>query len=147
MGARAMKIPRYILHPFLLTLAFGALFLLIRVPAPSAQEWGALNKKEVLNLKGMHQITELTEDGFLVIDAMEDQKMASQWKINDPRFENLTPEKKQKVKDFFIGRFIKINPANTEHVINLPVDLYDAACFSSSVQIQDQAQCPVVLAP
>ena len=137
-----MKIPRYILHPFLLILAFGALFLLIRVPAPSAQELGAFNKKNILDLNGMHQITELTDDGSLLIDAV-----AGSWKINDPRFENLTVEKKQIVKDFFIGRFVKIDPSNTAHVINLPVDLYDAACFSSSVQIQDQAQCPVVLAP
>lgn len=138
-----MKIPKYILHPLLLVAAFGALFLLIRVPAPSAQELGALSKKDILDLNKMHQITELTEEGYLLIDAVE-----GQWKINDPRFENLTPEKKEIVKDFFIGRFVKIDVShNTEHVINLPVDLYDAACFSSSVATRDQAQCPVVLAP
>lgn len=128
-------------------MAFGALFLLIRVPAPSAQELEVFNKKAVLDLNGMYQITELTEDGALLMDAAANHNVAGSWKINDPRFENLTPEKKQIVKDFFIGRFVKIDPSNTEHVINLPVDLYDAACFSSSVKTRDQAQCPLVLAP
>lgn len=147
-----MKIPRYILHPSLLVMAFGVLFLLIRVPTPSAQELGALNKKDILDVNGMHQITELTEEGHLLIDAtpghtVADHKVAGPWKINDPRFENLTPEKKEIVKEFFIGRFIKIDISNTQHVINLPVDLYDAACFGGDVEARAQAQCPVVLAP
>ena len=134
-----MKIPKYILHPTLLIFAAAGIYYMIRVPVPAASQF-ATSKKEILDQSNLHQIVDFTPEGFLVIADISTKKQ-----INDERFKNLPEDKQAGIKDFFVGKFVKITEPKKD-TLDLPIELYDPVCFSSNAeQRKSSVQCPVIL--
>lgn len=134
-----MKIPKYILHPTLLILAALGIYYLIKIPTPSASQ-PIINKKEILDQNNLHQIVDFTADGYLIISEIEKKVL-----INDQRFKNLPNDKLTEVRDFFVGRFVKVQETKITD-LDLPIELYDPLCFGSEAdQRKSFGLCPVIL--
>lgn len=134
-----MKIPKYILHPTLLILAAVGVYFLTKIPTPKASQ-PDLFKKEILDQNNLYQIVDFTSDGYLVMENISAKKQ-----INDDRFKNLPDDKQMEVRDFFVGKFVKVLDVHNDG-LDLPIELYNPLCFSSDAQQREASrQCPVIL--
>lgn len=91
----------------------------------------------------MHQIVDLLPGGYLVIHNLK-KKM----KINHEKFHKMSVKKAALIKEFFIGKFIKVADASQKTEIDLPLELYAPFCFSNNPKYKAMTnQCPIILRP
>jgi hypothetical protein len=143
-----MKIPKYILHPFIL-LCGGALILALvwqRTPLPGDM------KKAVENIPVRHtplparkdllQITDLSNEGRFITPTPE-----RSFQINDSRFQHLTEEQRIRLKSFLRDKLF-MPPANSgQAMLDLPIALYEEVCFTQPLPDSQMQSCPVYLNP
>lgn len=122
------------------------LLYLLWLKTPSASDLGrsfAVDKGEFLKRNGLYQITDILPGGYLVID-----RLNAKFGINHPRFRSLSPKRAEILKQFFVGKFVKIENASAPRFLNLPLELYHPYCFSNDPgQRIATKQCPVLLKP
>lgn len=151
-----MKIPKYITHPLLIILLSTGMFYMLWLNSPSAsdiqqavpqqapQSVQVFDKNTLLKDNSFFQIEDMNQDGSMTIP-----ELSGAWKINDLRFQNLTPEKLEQLKAFFVGKFIKINDTTVANkTIELPVEIYSPLCFANDPNQRAMTnECPILLQP
>lgn len=102
------------------------------------------DKNTLLKDNNFFQIEDMNADGSLLIP-----QLTGSWKINDQRFRNLSKEKLEQLKGFFVGKFIKIADTTVaDKAITLPVEIYSPLCFANDPNHRAQTnECPILLQP
>lgn len=100
-----------------------------------------ISKKDILIENNLYQITEVLDDGKLIIDTL-----AGSWEFLDDRFRNVSTERIEQIRGFLLGKFIKIPFPKINSGIALPAELYNPLCFAADPQQRKLTdQCPVIL--
>lgn len=150
-----MKLPKYITHPLLIVIMSTGLFFMLWIKSPSEAQMpvtksttqtvpqGAQTTKAFLDQSKMHQITDLLPEGYVTLDGV-----TTKIQINNPRFKALTIDQAEKLKDFFLGKFVRVEDTAKQLALDLPLELYEPGCFSSDPNVVNSSkQCPLVLQP
>ena len=156
-----MRIPKYISHPLIIIALSSSLFYMLWLNTPSAADLPAnttetatagappqavkfFDKNTLLKDNNFFQIEDMNADGTLLIP-----QLTGSWTINDQRFRNLSKQKLEQLKGFFVGKFIKIPDTTVaDKSITLPVEIYSPLCFANDPNQRAQTnECPILLQP
>lgn len=150
-----MKIPKHISHPLILLVVLFAVAGVVWLDRPQASDAdnagksangesvSTADKHSFLTQNNLYQISDLLPEGYVVIDELN-----KKWQIAHERFRQLTPDQTNQLKEFFVGRFVKLRDPKTQSTIELPMELYNPVCFSNTEDDRLLSlECPLVLEP
>lgn len=154
----ANKLPKSVTHTSLFLVVAGILMYSMWLSSPSdeviaatqdketkqqeTQNDSVVDKVQMLDQTKMFQIAEVLPKGYLVLEKLSEKRQ-----INHPRFKTLDQKGVEKIQNFFVGKFIHIADQTTVSQIELPLELYDPACFGNTSNQQMTQLCPIVLNP
>ncbi len=155
-----MKIPKQITHTAIIACMSMGLLSLVWLNSPSAaevqtaaqttpvnynQDLNALlapeQKQELIKQNNLHQIEDLLPGGLVLFT-----DVAGSWQLEHDRFKNMTPTQTEKLKEFFLGKFVTLD-GQVENKLSLPMRLYSPVCFANATPEEAANQCPIVLEP
>lgn len=126
-----MTLPKYILHPLVLLLVFGSLFILLRLGSVTMED-----------LKDMHRIVDYNQGQIW----LEGSDMI--FFLDDPRLAARNETSNSELKSYFTGKFVRFSKLPADGRIHLPVELYEGACTGSSAHKTDDSSCqPIIINP
>jgi hypothetical protein len=143
-----MTIPKWILHPTLLITAGGLLmyFFWLSPPTPQTVRTAVANTPVTAAplppKTELRAILDISQNGLVTIDGLE-----APLKIADARFDQLNATQVAAFQNFFSGKLVRKTLVDGKTEIQLPLEVFDSACYTPPTDAKTVLGCPVLLQP